>query len=110
MELLRKANEDLLLSQTRDDTQLSLILIENKIVEKYPKQGVQQILKAEKFRLGREWIHRLLVKYEGLIELTWKNRCDLEIFETLSKFEAKFGKGHGVDKMRAPIRDLDLHF
>ena len=102
VELLRKASDDPLPSQIKDDTQPTPILIENENLEINPEQRVQRILRAEKFRRGRGWVRRVLVKWEGFAEPTWENRCDLEKVEALDKFEAKFGSGDGVGENEGP--------
>ena len=98
VELLRKASEDPLPSQVTDDTQPTPKLIPNKDMTFSPEQTVEEILRADKFRRGRGWVRRLLVKWRGFSEPTWEDRADLEEVEELDKFEAKFGKGDGVGK------------
>lgn len=60
------------------------------------EQVVEKILRAEKFRRGRGWVRRILVKWKGFAEPNWENRSALEEVVALDKFEAKFGKGDGV--------------
>lgn len=99
VQLLRRAGEDPLPSQTVDDLQPPPILPENvnsskNIVE--PEQYVERILRAERFRRGRKWVRRVLVKWRGFIEPNWEDRDNLENNVALDEFESKYGLGDGI--------------
>ena len=96
VELLRKANDDPLPSQIQDDTQPSPVFIRDNKGSLRPEQIVERILRAEKFRRGKRWIRRVLVKWKGFAEPNWEDRSDMEDVEALDFFESKFGKGDGV--------------
>ena len=61
-----------------------------------PEHVVERILRVEKVRRRRGWIHRALVKWKGFAEPTWENRSDLEKLEALDIFDKKFGKSNDV--------------
>ncbi|KAI0991013.1 hypothetical protein K3495_g17174, partial [Podosphaera aphanis] len=92
VELLRKASEDPLPTQRQDDFQPPPKLVMNKTGATYEHE-VQRILKAEKFRQGRGWVRRVLVKWKGFAEPNWEDRSNLEETEALDRFEAKYGTG-----------------
>lgn len=96
VELIRKAGDDSLPSQILDDVQPEPLSVQNDNHEITQEQVVEKILRAEKFRRGRGWVRRILVKWKGFAEPNWENRSALEEVEALDKFEAKFGKGDGV--------------
>ncbi|KAI0991886.1 hypothetical protein K3495_g16301, partial [Podosphaera aphanis] len=93
VELVRKAGEDPLPSQSQEDSQPEPVLLGP---GNQPEQTVQRILRAEKFRKGRGWERRVLVKWKGFAEPTWENRSELEDVEALDVFEKRFGVGDGV--------------
>ncbi|KAI0992229.1 hypothetical protein K3495_g15957, partial [Podosphaera aphanis] len=95
VELLRKANEDPLPSQQQDDKQPPPI-VNQADPQAEPEQEVEKILRSEKFRRGRGYIRRVLVKWKGFAEPTWEDRSELEDNVALDHFESKFGCGDGV--------------
>ncbi|CAJ2645145.1 unnamed protein product [Trifolium pratense] len=96
VELLRKASDDPLPSQSQDDIQPSPVYVQDKTGTPQPEQVVERILRAEKFRRGGAYIRRILVKWKGFAEPNWEDRENLEDTEALDKFEERFGKGDGV--------------
>lgn len=96
VELLRRASEDPLPSQILDDVQPSPILVPRLDGQIQPEQIVEKILRAEKFRKGKSWVRRVLVKWKGFAEPNWEDRADLEDVKELDVFESIFGKGDGV--------------
>ncbi|KAI0996011.1 hypothetical protein K3495_g12171, partial [Podosphaera aphanis] len=95
VDLLRKASEDPLPSQYKDDVQPAP-LIDPDNPEAGEEQVVERILRAERIRRGRGWVRRVLVKWKGFAEPTWENRSDMEDVEAMDRFESKFGTGDGV--------------
>lgn len=96
VELLRKASDDPLPSQSFDDSQPEPIVIDNEDVNAEPEQVVERILRAQRIRRGRGWVRQVLVKWKGFAEPNWEDREQLENVEALDRFEAMYGKGDGV--------------
>ncbi|KAI0991602.1 hypothetical protein K3495_g16585, partial [Podosphaera aphanis] len=95
VELLRKASEDPLPSQQQEDSQPPPEIIDTE-EGAIPEQVVERILRADKFRRGRGWVRRVLVKWKNFAEPSWEDRADLEDVEALDQFEAKYGVGDSV--------------
>lgn len=77
VQLLKRACEDPLPSQIRDDAQPPPVFPETEAAvnsEVEPEQFVEKILRAEKVRRGRGWIRRVLVKWQNFAESTWEDR------------------------------------
>ena len=96
VELLRKASEDPLPSQYLDDSQPSLISVKLQDGSIQQEQVVERILRAEKFRRGKTWIRRVLVKWKNFAEPNWEDRSGFENVRALDSFEEIYGKGDGV--------------
>lgn len=95
MKLLRKASEDPLPSQIYEDYQpLPIPVNEEGIIQH--EHIVERILRAEKFRRGKAWVRRVLVKWKDLAEPNWEDRVNMEEAEALDVFEKRFGDGDGV--------------
>lgn len=57
---------------------------------------LKRILQAERFRRGRKWVRRVLVKWKDFAEPNCEDRKNLEDVEALDRFEQTFGTGDGV--------------
>ena len=75
VQLIKRASEDPLPSQKRDDTQPPPVFPnnENSMGENEPEQFVERIMRAEKFRRGRGWVRRVLVKWKNFAEPNWED-------------------------------------
>ena len=98
VQLIKRASEDPLPSQKRDDTQPPPVFPnnENSMGENEPEQFVERIIRVEKFRRVRGWVRRVLVKWKNFAEPNWEDRSNLENAIALDKFEQTYGKGDGV--------------
>lgn len=96
VKLIRRESEDLLSSQLIDESQKSPISVEKEDGWFHQEQVVERILRAERFRRGKSWVRRVLVKWIDFAELNWEDRLDLENFEASDKFEELCGKSYGV--------------
>ncbi|KAI1001447.1 hypothetical protein K3495_g6750 [Podosphaera aphanis] len=88
---IKRAAEDPLPSQKRDDYQSSSV--DANIPRSEQEYGVDRILKAERRRRGRGFRKVLLVKWRGQAEPTWEPRSKLENTVALVLFEQKYGTG-----------------
>lgn len=99
VQLLRKANEDPLPSQSKDDEQPPPIIpevLDESFQKQAPEHFVERILRAERVKRGKRSVRRVLVKWKNFIEPNWEDRSNMEETEALDKFEARFGLGDGV--------------
>ncbi|KAI0993544.1 hypothetical protein K3495_g14640 [Podosphaera aphanis] len=98
VQLIRRAGQDPLPSQVVDDAQPPPVYPENLNQDNSgePEQYVERILRAERFRRGRKWVRRVLVKWKDFAEPNWEDRANLENNEALDIFESKYGKTDGV--------------
>lgn len=99
VQLLRKASDDPLPSQTIDDSQPPPVFPKSESPDSKntePEQYVDRILRAERVRRGRKWVRRVLVKWKGFVEPTWEDRVNLEANKALDDFEKIYGKGDAV--------------
>jgi hypothetical protein len=91
VDLLKRAEDDPLPSQIRDDTQPPPLFIDGK-----PEYTIEEIKKARLKRVGRGSRREVLVKWKGYKEETWEPREEFLEIEALAQFERKFGTGDGV--------------
>jgi hypothetical protein len=91
MDLLKRAKNDLFLSQIRDDTQLPPLFIDGE-----PEYTIEEIKKARLKKVGKRSRRKVLVKWKGYKEETWELREEFLETEALAQFERKFGTRDGV--------------
>jgi hypothetical protein len=89
--LLKRAENDLFLSQIRDDTQLPPLFVDGE-----PEYTIEEIKKARLKRMGKGSRRKVLVKWKGYKEEIWEPREEFLKTEALAQFERKFGTGDGV--------------
>ena len=94
VDMLKKAAEDPLPSQIRDDSQPDPI--DSSIPRENQQFLIEKILRAEKHRRGRGFKRMLLVKWQGQKESTWEPRSEMEETYALDEFEKQYGKEDGV--------------
>lgn len=103
-DLLKRAAEDPLPSQEKDDIQPPPFEIVKEGGEEYEKYNVESILRAENKRRGRGYRREVLVKWEGYAETNWEPRAWLENTEALEEFVKRYGPGDGVGDITAEAR------
>jgi len=94
VDLLRRAASDPLPSQEKDDIQPPPLIPQTDGTD--AEYEVEQILRAEKRRVGRGFVRKVLVKWKGYADPTWEPRSEYVDVIALDEFEQKFGKGDGV--------------
>lgn len=92
VDLLKRAADDPLPSQERDDAQPLPIIVKDG-EEEY---RVERIIRARNKRVGRGHRREVLVKWTGYAEPNWEPRSSFEEAEELDAFEAKYGTGDEV--------------
>ena len=71
-------------------------MIKSQSGESVPERVVEKIIRAERFRRGRKWVRRVLVKWKIFAEPNWEDRSNLENVDALDRFEQMFDTGDGV--------------
>lgn len=94
VDLLRRAAKDPLPSQITDDAQPPPLVPQTENDDE--KYEVECILRAERKRVGRGWVRKVLVKWVGWRDPTWEPRENLKGVTAFNQFEAEFGKGDNV--------------
>jgi hypothetical protein len=89
--LLKRAEDDPLPSQIRDDTQLPPLFIDGE-----PEYIIEEIKRARLKRMSKGSRRKVLVRWKGYKEETWEPREEFLETEALAQFERKFGTGDGV--------------
>ena len=84
--LLRLAATDPLLSQTLDNTQPPVYVINNQ--EEY---NVKEILYMTKVQYSRSYQYKVLVKWKGYTQPTWEPLSTLTETAVLTSYEAIYG-------------------
>jgi hypothetical protein len=99
VDLLKRAKNDPLPSQIRDNTQLSPLFIDSK-----PEYTIEEIKRARLKKIGRRSRKKVLVKWKGYKKETWEPREEFLEIKALAQFERKFGTEDGVgEKDSGPI-------
>jgi hypothetical protein len=91
VDLLKRAENDLFLSQIRDNTQLSPLFVNGE-----PEYTIEEIKKARLKKVGKGSRRKVLVKWKEYKEETWEPKEKFLETEALAQFERKFGTGDGV--------------
>ncbi|KAI0999435.1 hypothetical protein K3495_g8762 [Podosphaera aphanis] len=89
VDLLRRAAEDPLPSQVRDDFQPPPI--DSSLPQAEQEFAIERVLRAEKRRRGKGFQRRLLIKWQGQAETTWEPRSELEDTSASDIFEQSYG-------------------
>lgn len=94
VDLLKRAHDDPLPSQVRDDPQPPPLIPANEDGDALWE--IEKILRAEKHRRGRGFVRRVLVKWKGYQAPTWEPRNELQGKDALKEFIAMYGTRDGV--------------
>jgi hypothetical protein len=99
VDLLKRAENDPLPSQIRDDIQPPPLFINGE-----PEYTIKKTKKARLKKMSKRSRKKVLVKWKEYKEETWEPREEFLKTEALAQFKRKFGTGDGVgEKDSGPI-------
>jgi hypothetical protein len=91
VDLLKRAENDPLSSQIRDNTQPPPLFVDGE-----PEYIIKEIKRARLKKVGKRSCKKILVKWKKYKEETWKPREEFLEIEALAQFERKFDTRNGV--------------